>query len=243
MSEAPLFMVRAEFDQWGLARFAQRSGLSRVEDGSYIMHAELRALFGDMTPSPFIVRDHHHRLTLLGYAGCDHHRLVEETQALADPLAVAALEMGSLCSKLMPAVWRGGAVYRFETRVCPVVRMSGRAAGEKPHELDAFLHRCLQVSSETLVDREATYREWLRRELARNGAAQLRVARIVRFQRQRLARRDRSGAESHLRHCERPDVTLAGVLEVSSSENFAALLRRGLGRHRGFGFGMLLLSH
>ncbi|MBV8455542.1 MAG: type I-E CRISPR-associated protein Cas6/Cse3/CasE [Acetobacteraceae bacterium] len=245
MFDTPLFMVRAEFGQQPLMRFADRTGLNlRVADGGYILHAALAALFGDAAPRPFLVRDiGARRLTLLGYASSSHHELSDRARALADPLAVDTIDLDSICSKPMPSAWRAGALYRFETRVCPVARISGRSAGEKPREVDVFLHRCLRVSDETLVDREAVYREWLARELARDGAASLREARIVRFQRQRLARRDRSGPNPHLRRCERPDVMLAGVLEVASPPAFAALLRRGLGRHRSFGFGMLLLSH
>lgn len=245
MFDMPLFMLRAEFNQLELMRFADRTGLNlRVADGGYILHSVLGALFGDAAPRPFLVRDNGaRRLTLLGYASSSHRELSDYARALADPLAVASVDLDSICSKPMPSAWRAGALYRFETRVCPVVRISGRSAGEKPREVDVFLHRCLRDGPDTIVDREAVYREWLARELARGGAARMREARVVRFQRQRLARRDRSGSDPRLERCERPDVALAGVLEVASPQAFATLLRRGLGRHRSFGFGMLLLSH
>jgi CRISPR system Cascade subunit CasE len=40
---------------------------------------------------------------------------------------------------------------------------------------------------------------------------------------------------------EKPDVTLRGRLSITDSAAFADLLRRGVGRHKAFGFGMLLL--
>ena len=40
---------------------------------------------------------------------------------------------------------------------------------------------------------------------------------------------------------ERPEVYLDGTLEITDSEAFNAMIARGLGRHRAFGFGMLLL--
>jgi CRISPR system Cascade subunit CasE len=244
-SDAPLFMLRAEFDQPALMRFASRAGLAlRIADGGYLLHAALRALFGDAAPKPFVVRDRRARgLTLLGYAACDHRELADRARGLADPLAVAAIDFDSICSKLMPAEWRAGAVYRFEARVCPVIRLSGRRDASPPRETDAFIHRCLRAGPDVPVDREEVYREWLVAETGRSGAARLREARLVRFHRQRLARRDRSGVDARLRSCERPDATLAGTLEVAQPGAFAALIRRGLGRHRAFGFGMLLLSH
>ena len=38
-----------------------------------------------------------------------------------------------------------------------------------------------------------------------------------------------------------PDVVMQGRLRVSDPQAFAQLLARGVGRHRAFGFGMLLL--
>jgi CRISPR system Cascade subunit CasE len=244
MFDLPFFMVRAEFDQLALIRFADRTGLNlRIADGGYILHAVLAALFGDAAPRPFLARDSGTRgLTLLGYTSSSHRDLSDRARTLADPLATAAIDLSAMCSKPMPSAWRAGTLYRFETRVCPVVRMSGRSAGERPREVDVFLHRCLGISADTVVDREAVYREWLAREFARDGAAQMRETRVARFQRQRVARRDRSGPDPHLRQCERPDVTLGGILQVVSPEAFGSLIRRGLGRHRAFGFGMLLLG-
>ncbi len=245
MFEEQLFMVRAELDQVALLRFAERTHLSlRTLDDSYVVHAALKALFGESAPKPFITqRGRGHRLTLLAYAGHDHRDLADRALALADPLAVATLDLASMCSKPMPSRWRTGAIYRFETRVCPVVRISGRARGEDPREVDAFIHRCLQVGADIRLNREAIYREWLERELGRDGAARTLDAQLARFQLQRLWRRAHAANEAHLRRCQRPDVTFRGVLEVEAPGAFLALIRRGLGRHRAFGFGMLLLRN
>jgi len=244
MSDA-LFMLRAELDQPSLFRFAAAAGLPlRLVDGGYMTHALLRALFGPAAPKPFVVRgEPGGGMVLLGYCATNHRELAEQARALADPLALAALDLDSLCSKAMPPAWRGGAVYRFDARVCPVLRISGRTRGEEPREVDAFLHRCWREGPGAAVDRENVYREWLRAELNRGGAARLLDARIVRFRRERLFRRDRAGSESRPARCERPDASLAGTLEIAAPEAFGPLLRRGLGRHRAFGFGMLLLRH
>jgi CRISPR system Cascade subunit CasE len=101
----------------------------------------------------------------------------------------------------------------------------------------------LRVGPDISLNREAIYREWLERELGRNGAARTLHAELVRFQLQRLARRTHTTGNRRFHRCERPDATLTGMLEVASPEPFLALIRRGLGRHRGFGFGMLLLRN
>lgn len=244
MSERELFMLRAEIDQLSIMRFARHSGLplQRV-DGGYIVHALLRALFDSAAPRPFLLRDDHRRLVLFAYCHTDHRQLAERARALADPLALAALNLESLCSKSMPTEWRAGATYHFETRICPIVRTNLRLADKSSREADAFLQRCWREGKDVSVDREEVYRDWLERELARSGAARLVETRIMRFQRIRLFRRDHGNDGRRATRCERPDATMGGVLKVTDPVGFTALLRRGLGRHRAFGFGMLLLSH
>ncbi len=244
MADTPLFMVRMEIGQLELSRFAVKSGIPMTPfDVGYAVHALTSEAFGKLAPRPFAFTSHGNRhLTLLGYTTCDHERLADELRQTAPPLASSAINLASLSSKPMPETWPAGALYRFEVRVCPVVRLSGRADGTKPREVDAFLRECWQVDRQQPVDRAEVYRRWLERELARLDAARLEQARLVRFRRIKLLRRDRSArAHRNFHPVERPDATLAGTLTVTDSRGFSQLLRRGIGRHRGFGFGMLLL--
>ena len=57
----------------------------------------------------------------------------------------------------------------------------------------------------------------------------------------RMLRRDRSGG-NRLRGVERPQALFGGTAVIRDGERFAALLARGIGRHRAFGSGMVLLS-
>ena len=58
---------------------------------------------------------------------------------------------------------------------------------------------------------------------------------LVSFQRTRAHRKLRA------RHTEGPDAVMRGVLTVTGPEAFASTLAQGIGRHRSYGFGMLLL--
>ena len=40
----------------------------------------------------------------------------------------------------------------------------------------------------------------------------------------------------------RPEVVLGGRFTITDPDTFTALLTRGIGRHRAFGFGMILLK-
>jgi len=81
------------------------------------------------------------------------------------------------------------------------------------------------------------YRDWLVRQLAAGGA----VAETVSLDAIRRTRVVRRGRDRTLSAPEGPDVTASGVLHVAEPDLFVALLARGVGRHRAFGFGMLLL--
>ena len=71
--------------------------------------------------------------------------------------------------------------------------------------------------------------------------ARLEEVRLVRFtQRERLFRQTQ-GAERKGARLERPDAVFRGTLVVEDAVGFRRLLERGVGRHRAFGFGMLLL--
>ena len=98
------------------------------------------------------------------------------------------------------------------------------------------------------LDRGMIYADWLARALAKGGAELApRTMRLVAVRRTRLLRRGAPNVEGqrHLTPTGKkgggPDLVIAGELNVSDPAAFRALLARGVGRHRAFGFGMLLL--
>jgi len=236
-------MVRAELNRPRMMEAARRLGLplQRVDEG-YLLHCVLRALFGAQAPQPFIIHGlSGRRLTVLGYSGSDDRQLGDYARTFADPVIWAACEVDAIASKPMPDRWRRGLRLGFETRVSPLARASAHSGHVRQGaEVDFFLKRCWEVGELVPVDREKTYCEWLSRELGREGAATLTAARLLSLRRERFARRDHSNSH-RLVVCERPDATMTGTLEVGDPAAFARLLRRGLGRHRAFGLGMLLL--
>lgn len=241
-------LVRLSLRARDVMALAKEHGLPlREADDGYLAHAALRALFGELAPQPFAFqsegggRGGDPAWRLLGYSKATDEALLEHARAFADPLAFRACDVEALVSKPMPERFAEGARLDFELRACPIVRKSG--AGEKHREgaeVDAFLARCWQVGEGVPVDREAVYVDWLRTQLGRDGAASLEGAELLRFCRSHLLRRTQGG-ERQAKRCERPDASLAGTLRVENAAAFMGLLARGVGRHRAFGFGMLLL--
>jgi CRISPR system Cascade subunit CasE len=215
----------------------------RDVDAGYLVHGALGELFGDRRPNVFqVMSEQGPRWRVLAYSFATASELRDHAACFADPAVYAAMDWDSFAGKTMPQVWPEGHTLGFEVRVCPVIRKS--SSGEKHRagaEVDAFLARCWSVGRDTRVDREAVYREWFSENLLRIGGATPERVRLIRMQRHRLVRRTQ-GNERKAHAIERPDATLAGELKITDGMAFMRLLERGIGRHRAFGFGMLLLK-
>ena len=83
--------------------------------------------------------------------------------------------------------------------------------------------------------REQVYGEWLSRQFEIRGGAALESATLQSFQRTRAIRK------RHRRYSEGPDALMRGNLVITDGDAFARLLAGGVGRHRAYGYGMLLL--
>lgn len=248
-ADRPLLMLRLVPDLGALARWSAATGQRALRgDAGYALHAALRATLGELSPKPFALLQRPGSIQLIGYTHAPADELAQAMAqaSLTDPVAAAALGLdkpeGNLV-KPMPAHWREGDRLSFEVRVAPVVRSRSAQGGGYP-EVDAAFHP--DFAGEVLGDREAAHARWLARELGRDGAALLDSHRTVAFRLTLIARRTfaagkgRTPRDTHSGLL--PDLTVRGQLRVANTAAFPALLARGLGRHRSFGFGCLLLA-
>jgi CRISPR system Cascade subunit CasE len=215
----------------------------RGADEGYGWHAILRAAFGDWAPKPFRLVQHPRRpLQLLGYTTADEASLRSHAAAFADPSVTAAVNLKSLAVKSMPDSFSSGQHLGFDVRFRPTIRQHIGGDRAKTRERDAFLvavEKAGPRSGRAEVNRETVYADWLNRQLDAGGARLINT-RASALRRSRISRRDqgrrlKSGIEG-------PDVTFVGTLEVQIPEVFLQFLARGVGRHRSFGFGMLLIK-
>jgi CRISPR system Cascade subunit CasE len=249
MTTPALHLIRLLPDMPALARWVVATG-QRVlqEDNGYALHAALRATLGELAPKPFALLERPGVLQLIGYS---RHSTAELQRAISqaeisDPGAAAALGLDQPAKtviKPLPVNWRTGDRMSFEVRVAPVVRSRQQPGGGYP-EIDAAFHADFATAAGG--DREAAHRAWLARELARGGAATLLVSRALSFRLAPIARRHaRAGGQCNRRSTQQgllPDLCVRGQLQVGEPQAFDALLARGLGRHRSFGYGCLLLA-
>lgn len=232
-------------------RLVERGG-----DLSYAIHAALTNAFGEHAPKPFRLYEQTGgggefapSSVLYGYTAAEAPALLDHARTFADPEVAQAFNLDRLAVKAMPDAWEPTRRLGFEVRVRPVLRRDHPGDREKARERDVFQVAWEDAaSSGDIVDpphRESIYRAWLDGHVTRSRGARLvsDSVRLVAFQRLRVARRGREARDGHRRlvSCEGPDAILAGVLEVADGPAFTSLLRRGIGRHRAFGFGMLLL--
>jgi CRISPR system Cascade subunit CasE len=252
MSE--LQLVRWVLDRRALARVAAKQHLPSWVDDGYLLHAGLSQLFATSRERA--------EVPLECFAVDDVYAEAVQKPELLFVLAYAKESASALEAKMGPAreaILRGfdskpapsldrGTRATFRTRVCPVVRTKQPGEGErevakdskgrsKSREVDAFVHRVMGVERDKAVSREAVYGQWLKGQLEANGACAMESATLVEFRRENMRRRGRE----HGGRIERPNAVLEGTLTVGDPTAFAALLARGVGRHRAFGFGMLLL--
>ena len=178
--------------------------------------------------------------------------------AAAAPEASRILALDRLATKMMPDIWVTGRRLGFDVRVRAVVRIRTELPNPRGKsyaigsELDAYFVEAVRNHPEhcaRIIDgkpspsgmgtagrtHEAVYRDWLS---ARFGDAALLdhgKTTLAQFQRVRVAR---EGS-----HSEGPDVVFHGELTIADTAAFASLLAGGIGRHKAYGYGMLLLRH
>lgn len=215
-----------------LMRFARACGILQQDDTlGYTLHAWLQALFGQHAPKPFRYFDR--RREILGYAAQPAQQLQELAQINAQPLAWEALDVEGIAGKPMPAQWRAGLRLHAEVLACPVSR-------KDDDEKDLFL-RALDGMGDATPTRAELYAQWFARQWG--NSARVQGVSLQGLQaRARHLRRDRSASGNRLRIVERPQALFTAEIEVVDSEAFGRLLARGIGRHRAFGYGMILLS-
>lgn len=221
-----------------LLPWAQRQGLipDRGQgDLGYAFHAALRAAFADLAPRPFSYRSDQGLLAYTSQVEAIRSAVAMATPEVADILGLNATRHSpGLLTRPFPTSWKVGQFLSFDVRVRPVVRKVDK-------ELDAFLSAS-QRMPDAVLTRETVYADWLKRHF--EAVADLHEIRMTEFSLSTVVRRAAPQAEGGRpkRQVQGPNAVFSGILQVRDSTAFAALLARGIGRHRAFGYGMILLK-
>ena len=232
-------MIRADLRVQSLYRWAgtKRLSVGNAFDPGFAMHTLLAESFGDLAPQPFrfiIPRNRQSPGVFYGYSPHNADTLRATSGMFADPLQQDVLPPASIQSKPMPPSWTPRQRLGFEILTRPISRRS-RGAARPGSETDVYQREASQHPPGKMTrSREAVYHDWLRNMLASRGA-DLNEARLRSFQRAQTIRR------LGQRATEGPEALIQGTLTVTDPLAFADLIARGLGRHRSYGYGMVLL--
>jgi CRISPR system Cascade subunit CasE len=232
-------LLRLQPDAKALAVWATRHGvLSPDGDYGYALHGLLSAAFGEQAPKPFRYMDNKQGLLAYTLESLETLRL---NASLTTPDVARALGLGELDARPFPSVWKEGQALGFEVRVRPVIR------AKDGRERDAFLHAVDAIPAaegDGIAQRAMIYGDWLAKQFAIEGAAQIIQAQMEEFRLTRVLRKASAGENGKRKShpVTGPDALFKGQLLVGNPDAFARLLARGVGRHRAFGFGMLLLK-
>ena len=254
-------LIHAPLDMRVFHRWAGERGMVRhgAFDSGFALHVLLSGLFGRAALQPFRLFASERRRTasLYAYTDMDSDSLRRTARGVGTPDCLAILDPAKLRSKAVPEVFEPGRCFGFDVRVRPVRRLrcslrdsqSGRVLSPGA-EVDAFRVAAIRRFPDGWNDnpdngppeaggslrggRDDIYTEWLVERLGGAASVESGECRLAAFQRSRAVRGNGSGPEG-------PDATLHGILTVRDADAFARLLRKGVGRHKAYGYGMLLL--
>ncbi len=214
-------------------------GRKNLFDEGLALHHLLSEIFGPAVLQPFrlMIAPRAVQGTLYAYTGRTTDALRETAVGVAGAAEVEALPIDNLRSiPRSPEFWKEGMRLGFDLRARPVVRLASPLESDKGKfakgtELDVFLAKTLR--NDHLRGREEVYLDWLAARLAPAADLERDRTHFHSFRRLRSVR--------HGKRVEGPDAVFHGTLTVRDPQAFAALLARGIGRHRAYGYGMLLL--
>ena len=248
-----LNLVRARVSTNDLTRWAGERGWTGGRHGGSFdqgraLHHLVDEMFGPGVLRPFrlLVPPRQAKGNLYAYSALDANGLREAADVQAKPDHLHVLPPERLDSKAMPENWAKGQRVGFNLRTRPVRRIaepiktkSGTIAAGS--ELDAYVLEAIRCHPgepdgmrKAKRTRQSVYLEWLSARLGDVAQLDVKASRMVRFHRT-LVSRGQTGVEG-------PDAVIHGTLTILNGEGFGELLANGIGRHRAYGYGMLLLS-
>lgn len=254
-------LIHVPFDMRAFHRWAGERGLVRhgAFDSGFALHVLLSSLFGRAALQPFRLFASERRRTasLYAYTDVDGDSLRRTARDVGTPDCLAVLDPADLRSKSVPKSFEPERRFGFDIRVRPVRRL--RCSLHDPQsgqilspgvEVDAFRVAALrrfpngwnlnpgngppEGGGSLRGRRDEIYTEWLVDRFGGAASVESGECRLAAFQRSRAIRGNGPVREG-------PDATLHGILTVRDADAFARLLRKGVGRHKAYGYGMVLL--
>ena len=254
-------MIRADLDMRSMSRWSKSRGYMR--DPDFAMHHLLTECFGSehrIQPFRVIADRRSQQGTLLGYCQSDQDSLREIISIVADPLQSRIIRPETIDEKPMPPEWIEGKRLGFEVRVRPTKRTKKfRTHGPKV-EKDVYVSE-LDKPVAMRRPRTEVYAEWLDERCRIKGGAIIHPesVRLGSYRQTKAVRIPRTwgimGPEAVMFSLPMvtvtvvdrtwgimgPEAVMYGTLTITDGDKFAELVSGGVGRHKPYGYGMILL--
>lgn len=230
-------MIRADLDMRSMSRWSKSRGYMR--DPDFAMHHLLTECFGSehrIQPFRVIVPRRSQQGTLLGYCQSDQDSLREIMSIVADPLQSRIIRPESIDEKPMPPEWIEGKRLGFEIRVRPTKRTKQSGTHGPQVEKDVYVSE-LDKPIAMRRPRTEVYAEWLGERCRIKGGAII-LPETVRLGSYRQTKAVRMAGTWGIMG---PEAVMYGTLTITDGDKFAELVCRGVGRHKPYGYGMILL--
>ena len=233
-----LTFIHLPVDLRALYRLAARrgwSGAHHFDEGRALHHA-LGEVFGPGALQPFrlMVPPRQREAGIYAYSSHSFAELEQQMQ-IAPPESGEVFHYPALRHKSLAIQFKPGHRLGFDIRARPICRIKSPDK-KRGREMDIYQRKAELHGDEPgwheKHNRETVYLQWLS-ERFRGGAQIEPGACLKRF------RRIKTGRGKHV--SEGPDAIMQGTLEVTDAARFADLLVRGAGRHKSYGYGMILL--
>ena len=247
-----LNLIRIPVNLKSLAQWAGERGKavgfdSSVYDTGKVLHHLLTETFGTETFKcfRFMVAARATTGNLYAYSLLAAKDLQANSAIYGMPEHLLVLGVDAIEGKPMPENWRKDQLLGFDLRIRPVRRIMkelnlGKEKVKSGAELDAFLieaKRPISNSSSSMYERgrtrQAVYLDWLIERTSDVVEIDRNNTKLNSFIRSKILRGKKT--------IEGPDVIFHGNLKIKAPLEFAHLLEKGIGRHRAFGYGMILL--
>jgi len=238
-----LHLVELSLDMRALHLWVGGRKFGQAFDEGQALHHLLGEVFGAAVLQPFrlMVAPRAQTGTIYAYATQDAESLRAVAMGSLTPGQADLLGLKQMRSLPRPTdTWRGSQRIGFDLRVRPVVRLASNLVGKndagvpvnfrKGAELDAFLAHVLRGGE---ISREQVYLDWLAQRIGAVAEIVPAITRMASFQRTVIQRGGK--------RLEGPDAVMHGTLSIVDPAGFTALLAKGIGRHKSYGYGMLLL--
>mgnify|MGYP000563153950 CR=1 FL=1 len=153
--------------------------------------------------------------------------IIPEAKTAADKLQMKGdpVNIDNLSCREVPNSIPRGSEIPFDVKVIPIRRQQ-----ETRKEIDVHTHN--KMAGMTLIPKES-YFEWMEERLG--------VGVLLDFERFHIVDSQRRTSLRKGKVISKKEISVSGVMKIIDPDDFQAILKRGIGRHKSYGFGMILL--